>query len=90
MSAVSSSWTIFTTCWPGVRLFAHVLAEGALANMRDEIARDLQVDVGLEQRETDLAHGARDRLLVERSASAEVAEGALQLVREGVEHEPAG
>src|SRR5439155_13551025 len=22
MSAVSSSWTIFTTCWPGVRLFA--------------------------------------------------------------------
>ena len=30
MSAVSSSWTIFTTCWPGVRLFEDVLAERAL------------------------------------------------------------
>ncbi len=37
ISSVSSSWTIFTTCWPGVRLFCDVLAERALAHLRDEL-----------------------------------------------------
>ena len=32
MSAVSSSCTIFTTCWPGVRLFCDLLADRALAD----------------------------------------------------------
>ena len=32
ISAVSSSWTIFTTCWPGVRLFSTSCAERALAH----------------------------------------------------------
>ena len=63
-----------------------VLAERPLADVRDELLDDVEVDVRLEQRQTDLAHGARDRLLVERSAAAEVAEGALELVRKGVEH----
>ena len=39
MSSVSSSWTIFTTCWPGVRLLQDVLAERALAHVGDELAR---------------------------------------------------
>ena len=68
ISSVSSSWTIFTTCWPGVRLLATSCAERALADARDELLDDLEVDVRLEQREADLAHRARDRLLVERSA----------------------
>ncbi len=58
----------------------HVLAQRALAHVGDEALDDLEVDVRLEQREADLAHRARDRLLVERAAPAKVAEGALELV----------
>ena len=58
----------------------HVRAERALAHAADEVLDDLEVDVGLEQREPDLAHGARDRLVVEPSALAEVAESALKPV----------
>src|SRR5262249_20923043 len=43
---------------------------------------------GLEQREPDLAQRARDRLLVELAALAEVAEGGAETVGEGVEHRP--
>ena len=89
ISCVSSSWTTFTTCWPGVRLFRTVLAERLLAHAGDEVADDGEVDVGLEQREPDLAHRARDRLLVELALLAEVAEGALQLVGKAVEHDRA-
>ena len=87
ISAVSSSWTIFTTCWPGVEALQHVLRRArAPCTPRDEVLDDLEVDVGLEQREADLAHRLRDRLLVEAAAAAEVAEGRLELVGEGVEH----
>ena len=64
----------------------HVLAERALAHVRDELLDDAEVDVGLEQGEPDLAHGAGDRLLVEDAAPAEVAQGALELFAERVEH----
>ena len=86
ISAVSSSWTIFTTCWPGVEALQDVLAERALLDLGDEVLDDLEVDVGLEQREADLAHRLRDRLLVEPALAAEVAEGVLELVGERVEH----
>jgi hypothetical protein len=52
-------------------------------------SRTTEVDVGFEQREADLAHGARDRFLVELPLLAKVAEGALELVGEGVEHDRA-
>ena len=84
--AVSSSWTIFTTCWPGRQALRHVLADRALLHAGDEVLHHLEVDVGLEQREADLAHRLRDRFLVEPAASAEVAEGVLELVGERVEH----
>jgi hypothetical protein len=51
----------------------HLLSERPLAHVRDEILDDLEVDVGLEQREADLTHRTRDRLLVELAAAAEVA-----------------
>ncbi len=63
-----------------------VLAEGALLDARDEVLDDAEVDVGLEQRQTDLAHRARDHLFVELSAAPKRAEGGIQLVPEGVEH----
>ena len=63
----------------------HVGAERARLDPGDEVAHDLEVDVGLEQRQADLAHRLRDRVLVELAAPPEVAEGRLQLVCQGVE-----
>ena len=73
----------------GRQALEDVLAERPLADARDEVADDREVDVGLEQREADLAHRARDRLLVEPALLAQVAEGALQLVGKRVEHDRA-
>ena len=56
------------------------LAQRPLAHVGDELLDHLEVDVGLEQRETDLAHGARDRLFVQLPPSSDVAERALQAV----------
>ena len=64
-----------------------LLAKRLLADPSDEVADDGEVDIGLEQREADLAHRARDRLLVELSLLPKVAEGALQLVGQAVEHD---
>ena len=64
----------------GREALQHLGAERALAHARDEVLDHLEVDVGLEQREPDLAHRARDRLLVQLPALAEVAERALEPV----------
>jgi hypothetical protein len=66
----------------------HLLAERPLSDAGDEVAHDLEVDVGLEQREPDLAHRTRDRFLVEPALLAEVAERSGELLGEGVEHGP--
>ena len=65
-----------------------VLAERPLLHGRDELLHDLEVDVGLEQREADLARGPRDVLLGEAAATFEVSEGGLKLVGKRVEHGP--
>jgi hypothetical protein len=64
----------------GLQALQNLLAEGALAYLGDELLDHLEVDVGLEQGETDLAHRSGDRLFVERSASTKVAESALEPV----------
>ena len=63
-----------------VEALQDVLADRALLDLGDEVLDDLEVDVGLEQREPDLAHRLRERLLVEAALAAEVAEGVLELV----------
>src|SRR5207249_9401301 len=68
----------------------NLLAERTLADTRGEVADDVEVDVRLEQRKADLAHGARDRLLVELAALAEVAERGAEAFGEGVEHDRPG
>ena len=73
----------------GRQALEDLLAKRLLADARDEVADDREVDVGLEQREADLAHRTRDRLLVELSLLPEVAKGALELVCEAVEHDRA-
>ena len=64
----------------GVEALQDVLAARTLLDLRDEVLDDLEVDVGLEQREADLAHRLRDLLVVEPALAAEVAEGVLKLV----------
>ncbi len=65
---------------PGREALRHVGAERPLAHPRDEVLHDLEVDVGLEQREADLAHGAGDRVLVEPAAAANVVQRLLEAV----------
>jgi hypothetical protein len=64
----------------GVEPLQDVLAARTLLDLGDKVLDDLEVDVGLEQREADLAHGLRDLLVVETALPAEVAEGVLKLV----------
>src|SRR5437879_1722353 len=53
----------------------------------DEFLGDVKIDVGREQREPDLAHRPRDRLVIERAALAEVAQSALKPFGKGVKHD---
>ena len=85
-SAMSSSWTIFTTCWPAVRLVEDLGADGPLADPGDEVLDDLEVDVGLEQRQADLAHRGVDVGLADAAAAGQAGEGLAQALAEGVEH----
>ena len=61
-------------------------AEALLAHRLDEVADDLEVDVGLQQRQPDLAQAGLDVLLVERLDAAEGLEDAGEPVRETFEH----
>ena len=86
ISSVSLSWTSLTTCWPGLRPLRMSSPSASAFTRGDEVPHDLEVDVGLEQREADLAHRLVDGVLVEPLGAAEVAEGRLEPVGEGVEH----
>ena len=88
MSAVSSSWTIFTTCWPGVRL------------LRTSCPSARSLTDAVKSRATSRFTSASSRarrisriafeigLLVEAATASEAAERRLELVGEGVEHGP--
>ena len=65
-----------------------ILADGLLANARDEVLDDLEVDVGLEQGEPDLAHGGVDVGLADPAPAGQVAERRSKALAEGVEHGP--
>ena len=64
----------------GTEALQHLLAERPLPHLGDEALDDLEVDIGLEQRQANLTHGARDRRLVEWAAPPEIAERALKPV----------
>ena len=86
ISAVSSSLTILTTCWPGLRWPITSSARQRSLTVAGERLDDLEVDVGLEQGETDLAHGRVDVVLGQRPALADAGQRVLELLGEGVEH----
>jgi hypothetical protein len=64
--------------------------ERALLHGGYELLDHAEVDVSLEEREPDLAHGARKVLLGESAATLQVAERGLELVGERVKHRQAG
>jgi hypothetical protein len=70
----------------GVEVADHVLGEAALLDGGRERLHDLEVHVGLQQGETDLAHRLVDVGLGQRAALAHAGERVLQLFGEGVEH----
>ena len=70
----------------GRQAVEHLVADGPLADARDEVLDDLEVDVRLEQRQADLAHGGIDVGLADPAAAGQAAERLAQPVAEGVEH----
>ena len=69
-----------------VQRLEHLGAERALLHRGGELLDDLEVDVGLEQRQADLAHGLVDVVLGQLAARADVGEGRLEAFGERVEH----
>jgi hypothetical protein len=64
----------------GVELLGDLHPGRSLLDGVRELLDDLEVDVGLEQREPDLAHRAVDVVLGQRAALADALEGALELL----------
>ena len=62
-------------------------ADRLLADPADEVLHDLEVDVGLEQRQPDLAHRRIDVGLADAAAAGQAGERLAQSIAEGVEHE---
>ena len=69
-----------TTCCAGVRLLEHLLVDRPIAHAIDERLDDLEVDVGLEQRQPDLAQRRLDGLFGEPRLAAKRLEDVLQAV----------
>ena len=76
----SSSWTILTICSEGESAVATLFADGAGADVLDELGDDGEVDVGLEEGEADLAEGVGDVLVGDGALAAEGLEGTLEFV----------
>ena len=64
----------------------HLRAHRPLLDLGHEVPDDREVHVGLEQRETDLAHRLVDVVLAQLPLAAEAVEGAVQAVGQGIEH----
>ena len=65
-------------------------ADRPLADPADEVLDDLEVDVGLEEAEPDLAHRGVDVRLADAAATGQVGEGLAQAFAEVVEHGSGG
>ena len=64
----------------------HFSANSLGANVLDQVVDDLQVDVGFEQRDADLAQSLGDVFFSERALAAKVLEDALQFVGKVLKH----
>ena len=70
---------ILTICWPGWTLCDDFRAEGLGFDALDEIAGDLEIHVGFEQRHADFAQRIADVGLGNFAEAAQVAKGVLEL-----------
>ena len=68
------SWTILTTIWPGVTERTTSWPTAFSRTRVDEVAHHRQRDIGLEQRDADLAHRRADIVLAQRAAAAQPVE----------------
>ena len=68
---MSSSLTILMTCWAGFSAWRDLGAARPLLDRGDEVPDDGQRDVGLEQRDADLARGGVDVGLGEPTLAAQ-------------------
>ena len=73
-------------CCSGVRLREHLGAERLLADALGEVADDVELDVGLEQRQAHVADRVLDVALGDLAVTAKTLDGLFELVAEGVEH----
>ena len=72
----------------GRQALEDLVADGPLADAGDEVLDDLEVDVGLEQREPHVAHGGIDVGLADPAPAGQAAERLAKPLAEGVEHGP--
>ena len=63
-----------------------ILSDRLFAHRGDEVAHHRQRDIGLQQRDPDLAHRHADIVLAERAAPAQPVENLAETIAEGVEH----
>ena len=74
------------TCWAGLSALDRSAPTRPLLDPGDEAADDLEVDVGLEQGDADLAEDLVDVGLGEAALAAEALEDALEAVGKCLEH----
>ena len=65
----------------------HLRAERLALDVLDKVADDLDIDVGLEQREADFAQRLVDIALGDAAVAAEFLENPFEAVAERVKHE---
>ena len=85
-TSIISSRTTRRTAWSGVRLFRMSWPVARAADAVEELLHDLEVDVGLEEGEADLAQRGVDVGLGEDTLAAEGPEDALEPLAQRLEH----
>jgi hypothetical protein len=70
----------------GLNALDDLLAEGLDFDLLDKIPGDLEIDIRVQERHADIAEGIRYIGLRDFAQSAEVAEGVLQFLAQGIEH----
>jgi hypothetical protein len=70
----------------GVQALEHLRPDRLLADVGDEVLDHLEVDVGLEQAQPNLAHRGVDVRLADTAAAGQVGEGLAKTFAQAVEH----
>ena len=79
--ATSWSCTILTTIWPGVTDFMTSTPTACFLTL-SEGARDIERDIGFQQRAANFAHRGIDVGFAERAAAGEAVENAAEFFRQ--------